>query len=149
MMNMQMLDRLCAIYGIAAEYTDVWDKQHPVPVETRMALLQAMGVAVTEQTNLQAVVEEAEVRPWRRLLAPVLVVRETMGGAPQMALHVAADQAEQEFEWTLILENGERQGGRFRPCDLDLLAERTVDRIALCRYGFSLPFMPWCGYHHV
>ncbi|NJN47760.1 MAG: hypothetical protein HC808_16235, partial [Candidatus Competibacteraceae bacterium] len=107
MIDMQMLDRLCAIYGIAAEYTDVWDKLHPVPVETRMALLQAMGVTVTEQTNLQAVVEEAEARPWRRLLAPVLVVRETMERcAADGSLHVAADQAEHEFEWTLILENG-------------------------------------------
>ncbi|MEZ5582377.1 MAG: malto-oligosyltrehalose synthase [Candidatus Competibacteraceae bacterium] len=149
MTDTQRLDRLCALYGIAAEYTDAWNKKHSVPLETRLALLRAMGVNVTEQTDLQAELEEAEARPWRRLLAPVVVVRETMGGAPQIAVHVPADQAEHDWEWTLTLENGERQGGRFRPCDLELLEERDVDRIALRRYGFSLPFMPWCGYHQV
>jgi len=149
MIDTHRLDRLCALYGIAAEYTDAWNKHYSVPLETRLALLKAMGVNVTEKTDLQAELEEAEARPWRRLVTPVLVVQESMGGAPQIEVNVRADQAEHEFDWVLRLENGEGHSGRFRPCDLNRVAEKSCDGFTLRRYRFALPFMPWCGYHQI
>ena len=42
-MNRSALDRLCALAGIAPEYSDVWGKIHRASGATRVALLQAIS----------------------------------------------------------------------------------------------------------
>ncbi|MBI5379995.1 MAG: hypothetical protein HZA23_07600, partial [Nitrospirae bacterium] len=73
------LDRLCALCGIAAEYTDIWGRTHRVSVGTKQALLAAMSLVVETEGDRRAALEEQEARSWRQLLPPVLVVRESEG----------------------------------------------------------------------
>ena len=68
--------RLGELYGIDSSYTDFFGKRRQVPLATERALLQAMGAAVGSAREIADALREAEVRPWRRMLAPVRVIAE-------------------------------------------------------------------------
>ena len=61
------LDELCRINGVAAEYSDIWGKTQHASHETRIALLQALGV-LDESADLDAARHAAETQTWREVL---------------------------------------------------------------------------------
>jgi len=40
-----LLDRLCAVYGVLLQYSDIWGNSHATATPSKRALLAAMGVA--------------------------------------------------------------------------------------------------------
>jgi len=144
--DQEVLDQLCKLHGIAPDYFDIWGQRHVTSPSTQRALLAALGVDIATSSSLRQALVEAELRPWRRLLAPVQVVRRPATSA-RVELTVAAEQTETLFHWTLVLENGHRHGGQLRPCDLEKLAEHQHDNQTFLRCGLTLPFLPGDGYH--
>ena len=133
----ELLDRLCASFGIATEYLDIKGVRHEVSAETKRALLAAMGVAAASDAQLQQSWKAEQARLWRRWLAPVSVQRE--GAAFQIVVSVRDSDAQTQFQWTLTLEDGARHGGALQPATLT-----AVDRAELAdgvyqRHAFSLP----------
>ncbi|MGH8751048.1 MAG: 4-alpha-glucanotransferase [Burkholderiales bacterium] len=140
------LDRLCALYGIAVEYTDQLGRHIVVPRATKIALLAAMGVRADSSADATRALEEREDQAWRRILAPVQVVRENEKPIC-IGLTLPAAQAARQLVWTLTLENGEQLRGLIRAHELMRLAERKIAGHAYVNYGFDLPHTPGCGYH--
>lgn len=138
------LDRLCMLFGITSEYTDIWGECHTASVDIKRKLLTAMGLTLDETTELQQVLENCERYLWQRLLPPVLVLRQTEGNL-RIQLNIADNHAQTALTWTLVLESGETHSGRFRPCDLPVLENDKHSGIR--RYEYSLPVMPDLGYH--
>lgn len=65
----ELIDRLSALYGIGTEYWDNWGQRHVTSTESKLAILTAMGVEISE-----AQVHRKLNEWWLRFIDPVLVV---------------------------------------------------------------------------
>lgn len=148
MINQRSLDRLCALYGIATEFTDQLGRHIVVPRSTKIAVLAEMGVKVASSADAAHAIEKYEHRAWCRTLAPVQVVQENEKPI-RIYLTLPADQAAQQFTWTLTTESGEQLRGRIHPRELVILAERRINGKSFVKYGFDLPRAPGSGYHRI
>ncbi len=63
------VDELAALLGVEAQYYDIWGNLHTTPLETKKAIVGAMGVK-----SPSSALRERKLRPWNRLIEPVLVV---------------------------------------------------------------------------
>jgi (1->4)-alpha-D-glucan 1-alpha-D-glucosylmutase len=144
-MNESALDRLCALAGIAAEYADIWGRNHRASDATRIALLQAMGI-VANFAGVERALKELEDRPWRRGLPPVSVQREN--STPYRWEICCEDRRCGEMHrWTLALETGETHSGEFRPADLPRLAGHSVGGARFLKTSFEWRERLPLGYH--
>jgi (1->4)-alpha-D-glucan 1-alpha-D-glucosylmutase len=148
MMYEDLLRQLAASCGIEPDYYDIWGNAHKVSDDTRKALLSAMRGSVEDEGSLERTLIERELRPWRRGLDPVLVVRETVSsiGIP---LRVSEVDVGRPFEWTLREENGAVHSGRIVPAELERTERRDVDGRAFVQCLLVLPVRPPLGYHLV
>ena len=147
-MNLAGLDRLCAAHGIAPAFRDAWGAERAVPVETRLALLAAIGVKVATGAEIEQALERREAQGWRRPLPPVLVIR---AGETALVLDVALPDAcaGEKCEWALIEEGGRRSGASFTPRELEAVAQQRIAGAGFTRYRIALPALPPPGYHRV
>jgi len=65
------LERLCARFGIATDYHDIWGQHHAVEDRNLVALLGAFGIDASSEAAAAAAEREAEAAGWRRALPPV------------------------------------------------------------------------------
>ncbi len=147
-MNLAALDRLCVAHGIAPAFRDVWGAERSVPVETRLALLAAIGVTVATDAEIEEALESCEAQGWRRPLPPVRVIR---AGEPALVLDIALPDAcaGEKCEWALTEEGGRRRSGAFTPRDLEAVGRRRVTGAGFTRYRLALPALPPPGYHRL
>lgn len=139
------LRRLGERAGIATGYRDIWGRDHETSDETRIALLQAMGV-IREPAGVAAALREREERDWLTGLPPVSVRR--WGERPyQWEVCCDGPAAGRAVQWTLALESGETLRGATRLSELRTIARRgsgVTRRIkALFQWRQPLPL----GYH--
>jgi len=139
------LDRLCALESIASEYADIWGRKHRASDETRIALLQAMGI-VADAAGVESALTERENRPWRRGVPPVSVQRES---AVPYRWEICCDERQrgEAHRWSLALESGETRSGQFHPADLPRLAERAIDGGRRLKAAFEWRDRLPLGYH--
>jgi len=142
-----MLNRLCVLSGIGLDYTDIWGNPHPISEDTQKALLGAMGFAVGSDAEIQRSLDELENLSWRRILPTVKVVREQE--APYAISITLPENRTDELTWLLVLENGERHEGRFRPADLQRDEQCRIGDASFVRYTLLLPHQPVWGYHRL
>ncbi|HSE01216.1 MAG TPA: malto-oligosyltrehalose synthase [Burkholderiales bacterium] len=144
-MNQSALDRLCALAGIAPEYSDIWGAQHRASDETRIALLRAMGV-IANTAGVEGALKEREARPWRRGLHPVSVQREDV---VPYRWEICCDERRRGavHRWSLALESGESRSGEFRPAELPPLGERVIEGTRFFKAAFEWRERLPLGYH--
>lgn len=145
-MDAALLDRLCRLYGIDTEFTDIWGKRHHVAAENLRSLLVAMGVDVHDGDALAATLAHREALAWKRCLAPVRVVR-AAEGAPQIGFTLPATRAGETLRWHCEFETGESHNGTLRPADLPRDGSRDLDGTRYERFLFTLPVDAPLGYH--
>jgi len=119
------LDRLCARYGIAADYRDSHGREHRAPDATRRALLQGMGVPTGDAETERQSLAKAIDREWGRMLPPVVVARE---GAQVLKLPLTLpDNGENRaLRWVLTEENGARNEDTLDPGSLRIAERQPV-----------------------
>lgn len=147
-MNIALLDRLCASCGMGVAYRDVWGEIRAVPIETRLALLAAMGWGVGSDRDIEHALGEREARTWRRPLPPVQVVR-TGTSEVTFAVCLPDAYANQRFEWTLAEESGARRSVTFVPSELEISARHRIAGAGFARYTITLADPPSPGYHRI
>ena len=96
------LTELAAALGIATSFTDWQGASSPVARRTVEAVLGAMGLDVSTPDGVDAALHEVKLRPWRRVLPPVVVTRE--GRLHQVPVHVPHGDP---VEVVVELEGGE------------------------------------------
>ena len=96
------LTELAAALGIATSFTDWQGASSPVARRTVEAVLGAMGLDVSTPDGVGAALHEVKLRPWRRVLPPVVVTRE--GRLHQVPVHVPHGDP---VEVVVELEGGE------------------------------------------
>lgn len=139
------LRRLAIGCGIEADYRDYAGQHHATSDETREKLLAALGLDL--DGDLAALVSELEGADWRRPVPPVRVLRED-AAAPGIELSLPVAEAQADWQWSLLMENGEWQAGRFRPAALPLIGERRIEHSDYRRWRLSLPHLA-AGYHRL
>lgn len=70
-----LIEQLASAKGIANDYVDAWGNPAQVTLESKAAMLAAMGYKVDDEVALQAQLEEEKHQHWQRPLDPVVVVR--------------------------------------------------------------------------
>ena len=143
--HQDLLDELAHLYGISPEYHDVFGEPHPLPPETRDALLAAMDLDIETPEAAATAVAAFDEAPWRACLPPVRVIRDGQDGAIPLhlprAFHVA------ELGYTLVSEEGRLKQGLVKPEWLEETGQRELDGQHWVRYLLRLPELPGHGYH--
>ena len=145
-MNSDLLLRLCAAYGIATQYRDTWGATRSVPIQTQSALLEAMGLQLTSDDDIQKALTAREEQHWRRLLPPVHVARAGESELP-IAMALPETYAGLQFEWTLVEEGGGSRSGNFKPRDLSVEGKQRIAGADFVRVTLKLTELPGPGYH--
>lgn len=145
----EALRRLCARYGIATEYHDVWGARHSVPPAALLALLRDAGVELPasadgpwrQYTEADA---EAARAVWRRALPPVQVI--PVGAASfGIALRLPAQTA--HVLWRLVDESGASHEGAVQAATLHAAEHADVDGVPHVLYHLEIPLALPLGYH--
>ena len=145
-MNDSGLGRLCAIYGVATGYHDIWGTWHTVPRETLIALLTGFGAGADTPDNVATAESLAHTAAWRAALPPVVPIA---AGAEKWALSVRNVEATARFRWKVVEEEGACHEGEVDFASLHEIARANLDGEVICerRLEIEVPLPP--GYHRL
>ncbi|MDP9902238.1 malto-oligosyltrehalose synthase [Variovorax ginsengisoli] len=138
------LMRLCAHFGIAPDYHDIFGHRHVIADEHLVALLAGFGI--DSATPLQDSLRQVEHDGWRRALPPALAIH---AGESHWSLTLRVPAALAEAHWTLLEEDGTRRNGQL---SLHALPERSrtdIDGVAYCERRIALQMALPVGYHRL
>ncbi len=142
------LARLATLQGIGLEYQDIWGHAHRISDASLVALLDAMGVAAASDEAIEAAIVLHEATRWRRVVPPAIVVFADES-ARAIPLHLAAALDDATLEWRVEEESGGRHAGTFRPSELAVLAEATIDGTSYLARELALELRLPAGYHRL
>ncbi|MCW5642501.1 MAG: malto-oligosyltrehalose synthase [Rhodoferax sp.] len=109
------LHRLCAHYGIATHYHDVWGHHKEVGADALLALLREFDAGIDTPATLEAAWERARDAVWDQSVTPVLALPE---GTGQWRVPIRLPMDHARLRWRLLDE----QGGLLRDGDVDALS---------------------------
>ena len=124
------LRAIAEAYGVATEFW-AWQGRHiPVPRDTVLAVLAALGVDASTEQGVRHALAEVEAAPWRRTLPPAVVTRS--GRAAEVPVHVPHGEAvelvaELEDGGTVALEQQQQKWVDPREVDGALEAHADAD----------------------
>lgn len=140
----RIADELAALaraFGVATEYRDQAGTLRPVGHETLQRVLAALHVDIRSPAGRAAAWDRVRCGPWRRLLPPVLVVRQGRGGTV-MAHAPAGD--------SLAARVAFEAGGTLELCEVpNPAAPRTIDGVRTRRHAFAVPPSLPLGWHTI
>lgn len=70
-----LIEQLASAKGIANEYVDAWGSPAQVSLDSKAAMLGAMGYRIDDETALAAQLQAEQQAHWQRPLDPVCVIR--------------------------------------------------------------------------
>ena len=141
------MDRLALTRGIAREWYDYRGELRESPLESRRALLQAMGADVADNDSIACELDAAWQSAWKNALRPVYVLRTGEPMGVEVALSI--DAGATCLKWSVASEGGRRRRGSR---DLARLAstERTeIDGVRYQRVRLPLPDSLPPGHHRL
>lgn len=136
--------RLAAAYGVVPDHWDFHGLHRRASTTTLQGVLGALGVDASSPERVDLAIAHVEDMPWRRVLPPVLVVRE--GRQAHVPVHLThGDPVEVWIEL-----DPEAGGGRREVSQADVpVAPRTVDGRLVGRATFTLPTDLPLGWHEI
>lgn len=145
------LVRLARAHGVAPEFQEFNGGPRQVPAATLVAVLGALGVDATSPERVEVALRHAEDAPWRRVLPPVVVTRQSQEtGVPVHVTH--GDPVRAWIELDAAEGHGRRAAG-VAPEHIDLeqadvyVEPRTVDGRQVGRATFVVPAGLPLGWH--
>jgi (1->4)-alpha-D-glucan 1-alpha-D-glucosylmutase len=139
------LHRLARHAGIETRFTDAFGQDRDVPDAVIRALATALGYPAGDLAEIDASLARLQDAPWRVLAPPVFVARDGAETRP-VPVHLAAGA--QTLDWTLHLENGERQAGTIDGTRMPVEGSRAIDGAMIEERLLALPPLP-DGYHRL
>ena len=138
------LERLCARYGIAPEYNDIWGKRHAVPDANLIALLAEFEVDASSPERIEAAAREAHAAEWREALPPVVAIE---AHSARWSLPLRLTDPAKRLRWSLVEESGERHRGEAEPAALTERSSAVLDRVTIRERRLELSVALPAGYH--
>lgn len=140
----QALRELCAHFGIAAAYDDIWGKRREVPREALLSLLAEFGVLLGPDRGAVEALATARREVWRKSLPPVVTAR---ADQPSWTISVRLPAAEREIRWSVTEEGGARHDGVFDVHTLTEIDRTDLDGVAWCVRQVPFHLRLPVGYH--
>jgi 4-alpha-glucanotransferase len=139
----RVIEHLSRLHGIADSYLDYRGEPRQVSIESRAAILAALGVPTADE-EAAAAIHQHETMRWTRLVPPVVVaaVDQRVEIPVAVPLHLGA----RAIDWSVTLESGHVRHGTVSLDQLPLLEEGTAEGCAYRRMMLELPDMA-SGYH--
>lgn len=136
------LHRLCAHYGIATHYHDVWGHHKEVAPDALLALLSEFDPAANAPDALEGAWVRACEALWNQPLTPVVAIRE---GDAYWGVELCLPASTTALHWRLRDESGqELHAGAVDAHTLPPLADTTRSGVVWCRrhLPLNLPLAP-------
>jgi 4-alpha-glucanotransferase len=102
-----LIDTLAKLFGIDPEYYDIFGQRHVISLDTKRAILAAMGVRTATQEHLTRALDAVHEARWRQPCEPVLVRQVGTDGTWSFRMPVQeAEGPAIRFEWSIRDEVG-------------------------------------------
>jgi 4-alpha-glucanotransferase len=143
-MDAASLERLARLRGIGDAYYDYRGELRYFSLETKQALLRAMGCDVENPAALASELRELEVARWRKFLPPLAASHSPRIG---IDVNVTAREFGAALIWSVRLEDGSQRTGVTSTADCREVWRGEVEGAWITRRRFELPFDLPNGYH--
>lgn len=144
----ESLDRLAVFAGIEPSYHDYFGVLHHTSTDTKRRLLTAMGFAIATVEQTDAAIAGLETNTWKRILEPVIVVRDSELPL-RFSFTVPADAAESDYQWVIREEGGQLHQGVLRATSCPITDQREVDGRLRERRSAGISARLPLGYHEL
>jgi 4-alpha-glucanotransferase len=139
-----LIERLARLRGIGDAYHDYRGELQHFSLETKAAILRAMGCAVDDDAALAAAIRQLESEHRVNFLPKLLAFRRPRAA---VEINVPARAFGAILQWTLKLEDGERRNGTVSSADCAEVWRGEVDGLWITRRRFEVPLELPPGYH--
>jgi 4-alpha-glucanotransferase len=143
---MHPIEQLASLHGIGQSYKDWRGQLREVSLESRSAILAALGVDTSDERATESAISQHETVRWTRLLPPVAVL--PIDKALSVPVALARDLKASALQWTVKFESGEVREGNAKLKNLPTLEEGEAEGRAYARQELKLPALP-LGYHQL
>lgn len=144
--NAQALSQLCAHFGIATEYDDIWGMRHPVARASLLALLSDFGVTRADESNAPDALDAVLRCAWRQALPPVVAIR---ASALEWNLSLRLPASLARIRWQLREETGTVHQGEVAADALPEIDRTELDGVSWCERKLSFSLRLAAGYHRL
>jgi len=142
------LDTLCASCGIVLHYYDIGGQRHEPSIEVKRSLLAALQYPVNGDEDIRHNLEKVESRNWGRMVAAVLVHRQS--DVPiRVTLTLTPAQIEEAISWELCEESGQLHQGSWEIDAGEAIGESAINGARLLQFEVILPDITGIGYHQL
>lgn len=145
-MDAACIERLARLKGIGDAYHDYRGELRYFSLETKQALLRAMGCAIDDPGALALELGRCEAARWRSFLPPVASSR---GARIGLDVNITAGEFGSALEWQVRLEDGSARDGVASTADLPEVWRGEVEGSWITRRRFELPLDLPPGYHEL
>jgi 4-alpha-glucanotransferase len=145
-LDTSVIERLARLRGIGDAYHDYRGELRHFTLETKIAILRAMGCPIDDPTALAAELSQLEVARWRTLLPTIAAAN---GKRVGVDLNVTAREFGASLLWTVDLESGGRREGVTSTADCPELWRGEVEGSWITRRRFELPIELPPGHHEL
>ncbi len=141
------LERLCAHFGIANHYHDVWGHHKPVGREALLALVAEFDPDVHAPCDLAAACDRAKDSIWNQAITPVVAIHDT---TEQWDLRLRMPASATLLHWRLLDEFDQMmREGRVDAQALHWLDHTDRAGVAWCERRLQLHVRLPCGYYRL
>jgi 4-alpha-glucanotransferase len=141
-----LLERLARLRGIGDAYHDFRGELRYFGLDTKTAILRAMGSPVGDASALAAEITRLQIEKFRSLLPPVAAAR---GGRIGVDVNFAARDFGASLLWSIRCEDGGLREGVVSSADCRESWRGEVEGSWVTRRRFELPLELPPGYHHL
>lgn len=142
-----LIEQLASAKGIANEFVDAWGNPAQVALESKAAMLAAMGYKVDDEVALEAQLEQENRALWQRPVDPVLVVR--TGEIISFDLRLPIALVNDELLWEVKTESGETVSGSLVAVNGEMVGVAHLDGAEFQSYRVNLTTELPLGYHEL
>ncbi len=145
MVEQSALTRLEIANGISQGYHDIAGNYYPTSEETGRQLLSAMSISADSDTEVAESLTAFEHAVWNRVLPYIQIAYENDPVKVVLTLPVA--HRAHLCHWEIETEDNYIHRGAFKPCDIPVLEEHSINGQCLHRLELTLELRLGLGYH--
>lgn len=142
-----LLDRAASLFGIDAEFWDIFGHHHVTSSTAKRALLAARGLDCGSEEALQRSLDDLARLEWERLLPPAVVVGKT--GHIELPVCVPSELVGHLARFTIVREDGVRHQFDTALWDLSQSGSVEMDGRTWMRLHVREPIDLPLGYHEI
>lgn len=146
-MESNRFERLVALHGIGGTYHDYKGDLQYIEAPSKVAILEAMGVAAHDEREIDAAIANHHTVHWMRMLPAASVVR--LGEPASVEVSIPQALKAKTIEWSIVLEYGAERHGASALADVQSIEEGALDGRAFMRVRLPLPEDLPLGYHQL